>query len=536
MDLRDYQQAAVDSVWAHLRTREDNPCVVVPTGGGKTPVIARLCSQAVRDWSGRVLILAHVRELLSQSLAHLTSADPTLTVGVYSAGLKSRDVGYPVTVAGIQSAYRNVEDFGKVDLVIIDEAHRIPPDGEGMYRTLIEALKGANPSLRLIGMTATPYRMTSGPICARENLLHKVCFEVKIPELIAKGFLCPVSAAGPTQEEDFSRVSIRAGEFKADELESLMNDDAKVLVAVGEMYERAAKRKSILVFASGVAHGKKIAGLLRDAGELVGEVYGETDADERDVTIKAFRDGSTRWLVNVDVLTLGFDAPNVDCVVLLRATMSPGLYYQMVGRGFRIHASKTDALVLDFGGNVLRHGMIDTLDPDAKKKDGTGGEAPVKKCPKCLRYVAIACMTCPTCGHQWLPKQAARHGEESYVGAVVSSDEPETLDVYEVEYSLHEKAREDGSTSRSLRVSYYYEGMHHFPVSEWVCLEHTGYAREKAVAWWSKRSAVPPPESVEDALTIIHECQFRRPSQIRVKREGKYLRVIGCKFSESVIG
>jgi DNA repair protein RadD len=143
----------------------DNPCVVIPTGGGKTPVIATICSDAVTRWDGRVLILAHVKELLEQAADKLDQICPDIHVGVYSAGLKRRDTTHAVIIAGIQSVYQKAEQLGHFDLVIVDEAHMIPMEGDGMYRRLLADMRRINPHLRVIGLTATPFRMASGPIC-----------------------------------------------------------------------------------------------------------------------------------------------------------------------------------------------------------------------------------------------------------------------------------------------------------------------------------------------------------------------------------
>ena len=157
MELRPYQNEAVQAVYDHLRSRDDNPCVVIPTGGGKTPVIATICRDAVNLWNGRVVILAHVKELLEQAADKLRHIAPEVPLGVYSAGLKRKDIGYAVTVAGIQSIWKKACDLGPVDLVVIDEAHMVPAEDDGMYRQFIADAR-RNPQVRIVGLTATPYR------------------------------------------------------------------------------------------------------------------------------------------------------------------------------------------------------------------------------------------------------------------------------------------------------------------------------------------------------------------------------------------
>ncbi len=228
MNLRPYQSEAVAAVYEHLRTRDDNPCVVIPTGGGKTPVIATICRDAVGPWNGRVVILAHVKELLEQAADKLRTIAPDVPVGIYSAGLKRKDLGYAVTIAGIQSIYQRACDLGPVDLLIVDEAHLIPPDGEGMYRQFIADAKVVNPLARVIGLTATPFRMKSGPICEPGNILNHVCFEVGVRELIVQGFLSPLRTKAGLQKVSTDDLHVRAGEFVASEVEDLMDKDALV--------------------------------------------------------------------------------------------------------------------------------------------------------------------------------------------------------------------------------------------------------------------------------------------------------------------
>ena len=214
----------------------------------------------------------------------------------------------------------------------------------------------------MIGLTATPFRMKSGMICEPENVLNHVCYEIGVKELIVQGYLCPLVTKGSAQPIDTSGLHVRAGEFVAGEAEDLMDTDELVESACREIVEQTQERRSVLVFTTGVRHGEHVAAVLRRmAGEPVATVFGETADAERDRVLADFKAGAIKYLVNVNVLTMGFDAPNIDCVAMVRPTLSPGLYYQMVGRGFRLHPGKENCLVLDFGGNVLRHGPVDAI-------------------------------------------------------------------------------------------------------------------------------------------------------------------------------
>lgn len=179
-----------------------------------------------------------------------------------------------------------------------------------------------------------------------------------------------------------------------------------------------------------------------------------------------------KYLVNVNVLTTGFDAPNVDCVVLLRPTASPGLYYQMVGRGFRLHPDKHDCLVLDFGGNIIRHGPVDSI--QVTERSGNGGDAPAKECPECQAVIHAAYAVCPDCGFEFPPPKRNKHETRASSEGILSGEvTDEEFDVQDVSYSVHIKRDAAPDTPKTMRVDYRL-GLNHWQ-SEWVCIEHSGY-------------------------------------------------------------
>ncbi|NLX57745.1 MAG: DEAD/DEAH box helicase [Phycisphaerae bacterium] len=514
--LRPYQAEAVEAVYDHLRRRDDNPCVVIPTAGGKTPVMASICRDAVSQWNGRVLILAHVKELLEQAVDKLHAMAPDLwnQIGVYSAGLGSRDTDHPIIVAGIQSVYRRAKNLDSFDIILLDECHMLPPDGEGMYRTFLADAQEVNPNVRLIGLTATPYRMTSGMICAPENLLNHVCYEVGVRELIVQGYLCPLKTKAGRRKVDTSGLHVRGGEFIAGEVEALMDDDSLVRSACREIVDHTRERHSVLIFASGVQHALHVQRVLGEMGHECGFVCGETLPFERAETLRRFKVGDLKYLVNVNVLTTGFDAPNIDCVALLRPTMSPGLYYQMVGRGFRLDPSKADCLVLDFGGNILRHGPVDALQVDDRA--GGNGEAPAKECPQCQAVIHAAYATCPECGYEFPPPEREKHDHQASTAGILSGEVTETeYTVTGAYYSVHQKRDAPEDHPRTLRIDYRcgFNDYH----SEWVCPEHSGYARQKFEAWWRARSNEPFPDSAEEAVELAEAGALAPTSAITVR-------------------
>jgi len=862
IELRDYQGESVDHCYDFLRTKDGHPLIIIPTGGGKTPVIATLCTDAVQLWNGRVLVLAHVKELLEQTAGTLRRMCPTLPVGVYSAGLKSRDTRQPVIVAGIQSVYDKADQIGRFDLVIVDECfpagtlidtpsgpqaieticsgmhvrhalgvgevlatsarpatfltevefddgavitctpnhpvfttvgwvraaelergsmafgvegvrllregvsplgqgsarrfgagdegasldpatvllnllleeaqqrdeqsggageggrhapasgtpaggtrgqreaaagsppidarsvgagldagargadpspegerladplqdrpgqsgdddrhrdrrplslgsgtkgtgptqdgvpgfkrvvrvahlqrdrgqvvynlhvsghpsyfangvlvhncHLIPPEGEGRYRTLLDAMARANPDLRVIGLTATPYRLSGGLIYGPDRLFAEVCYEVGVKHLVQRGYLCPLVGKAAESEIDSTSLKVVRGEFDEGQTEQAFAD--VVSAAVDEVVGKTVDRRAVLLFCQTVQHGRTVAARLRaeivgrekkaadqtqpawadfglgddpladhrigvvhdwlmDNGHptdaltewlrrgkaVVGEIYGDTPDDERAGLIEQFRKGELRYLVNVNVLTTGFDAPNVDCVCLLRATVSAGLYYQMVGRGFRLSPNKINCLVLDFGQNIKRHGPVDKVSAEKGKKADTG-EAVAKMCPECRTVVAGGVSVCPDCNYVWPvrefePKHAGRADGESPLSGKVTS---ETIEVLGVEYKPHTKKDAPPGHPKTMRVSYK-TGVGQY-VSEWVCVEHEegSFARAKAEQWWRKRCKFPMPDGVAECVSVANHGLLATPVSVTLKKKAgeKYPEIGGVELGE----
>lgn len=532
MDLRPYQAEAVEAVYRHLREKDNNPCIVLPTGTGKSVVIAKIVSDSVQQWHGRVLILAHVKELLEQNSGKVKAFCPDIPIGIFSAGLKSRDTEESVIVAGIQSVYNKACDLGAFDLVIVDEAHLIAPDGDGMYRTFLKDMKVINPRVRVIGLTATPFRLKGGLICQPENILNEVCYEAGLKEMIAQGYLSPlISKAGRT-EANLADLHIRGGEFIGEEMAAAMDNEQIVSSACREIVDLTRDRKSVLIFTTSVEHCKHVAEKIQAySGQECAVVTGDTSAGERAEIISRFKGelvpadlfGKTKpqlkFLANVNVLTTGFDAPNTDCIVLLRPTNSAGLLIQMVGRGTRLSpgTGKTDCLVLDYGGNILRHGPVDMIrvkEPGA----GKGGDAPAKKCPQCLALIHAAYAKCPQCGFEFPPSEKSNLSDKASSAGIISGQIDYTdYDVQDVYYCVHEKRYAEPGTPRTMRIDYQV-GFDEFK-SEWVCPEHTGYARDKFLKWWRERAALgcPIPNTAREAVALANQGLLAAPERITVR-------------------
>lgn len=805
LTLRPYQQEALDAIYDHLRRRDDNPCCVLPTGAGKTPLLARICQDTAEKWHGRILVLSHVKELLEQAASHLASFLPINMVGLHSAGLGRRDTEHPVIVAGIQTVANKAGELGRFDMIVVDECfpagtmihtprgelpiervrigqpiyhalglgeieaisirketdllemelddgteitctrnhpfftpagwceawrleagstlfcqkdlrmlrervyavdqiqsrrndsklyerepldpstvlydillqeaqqpnerqknagsdavdlapnqastdqerwqwsasdhsstgitscpgprmgsraccddrdpsgernsetlqnrhcasreddrrgagwsiapdrvnssggyaegsffgskrvvrvtpvksscpspvynlhvsghpsyyaggvlvhncHLIPETGEGRYLTFLREARYDNPNVRVVGLTATPFRLGSGLLCKPGNMLNHVCYEANVKELIVAGWLCPLRTKRGLECANLDGVRINStGDFASDEMQAAFESIIKP--ACTELAALCADRHSVLIFAAGLEHAAMVAEIL--GGEVI---TGKTPKEERAAIIARFRAGEIRYLVNVNVLTTGFDAPNVDAVVLLRATMSAGLYCQMVGRGLRKHPSKQDCLILDYGDNAVRHGPIDQIEVQERGKGDKAADAPGKECPNCHEVIGVQFRICPECDYEFPVSFTSRHNREAG-DAPILSDEAKVseVDIESVVYEQNTKHKENG-VSVTFRVKYIINSFTGKMVNQFLCFDHPkgNYGRKVAEEWWRERSNAPVPDTVMDALAMAKVGALCEPVKLTLVQNAgkKYPEIVGMELPE----
>lgn len=516
--LRPYQRAAIDATWDYFQQHEGNPLIVLPTGAGKSLTMAAFIKESMTAFpSMNILLLTHVKELIEQDARAIINYWPEAPVGIWSAGVgqKRKD---QITVAGIQSVHKLPAKFGMTDLCIIDEAHLVPRKSDTMYRRFLDALLAYNPKMKVIGLTATHYRMDSGLLTDGEGrIFTDIAYEADVGDLIKAGWLCPLVAKNGSTKADLSSVHTRGGEFVEKELQDAMDKAHLIEGALDEVAQYAAERNHILGFCAGVEHAAHCAELARARGWTASHVSGDMHSTERDRIIGDFKSGRIRFLFNANLLTTGFDAPHIDCIIMLRPTKSTGLYVQIMGRGLRKHPSKDNTLVLDFAGNVERHGPIDQI--RVKKKGGKGeglSVAPVKECPSCHELLPTMVMQCPGCGHEF-PRSAPHGTEASEAVLVAALAEPRVYTVDSVEYERYAKL----GKAPSLKVTYWC-GPSSF--TEWVPIEdERSYVHKHAIYWFYQRG-ITCPLSVDQAMAMIEEIPS--PDTITVKLDGKYWRVV----------
>ena len=527
--LRDYQQRTIDQLYKWFSDgRKGHPCIELPTGSGKSHIVAALCKEALQTWpETRILMLTHVKELIEQNAGKMRDHWPNAPLGIYSAGMRRRDIGEPITFAGIQSVRNKADQIGHVDLVLIDECHLVSHKQEGGYRKLIDDLTSINPALRVIGLTATPYRMGHGYITDEPALFSDIIAPVSIEELIFKGFLAPLRSKLTAHKLSVDGVHKRGGEYIESELQAAVDTDDHNVSVVDEVISLAGDRRSWLFFCAGVRHAHNVADLLNARGISAACIVGETPKAERERIIAGFRSGEIRALTNANVLTTGFDHPDLDLIAMLRPTLSTGLYVQMAGRGMRPKSHTDHCMVLDFAGVVQTHGPITAVNP--KKATGKGeGEAPVKVCEACNELNHISAKECVACGEPFpepKPLKQKLHDDD-----IMGLDATE-MGVTEWQWRKHVSR----ASGKEMLMVTYYGALSDKPVNEYLTVMHEGYAGQKSRVLLMKisNSAGVPGVTLDGTLDgVAHDMnQAVPPALIKFRQDGKFYRVTDRRWA-----
>ena len=602
--LRDYQAETLRKLKAWIkRNPSGDPCVDLPTGSGKSVVIAGFCGELVAAGK-RVLVLCRQKELVEQNAERLEQlSGGSLSVGVYCAGLGRKDRDTDVIFATIQSVADKVHDLGPIHAILVDECHQIPAKSDSQYGKLIAAVREYNPKCRLIGLTASPYRTTSGLVYGEGKIFSDCAHAVPLQKMLDDGYITPWSFPDALTQVDVSGISLRGSEYDLEELSEAFIE--KVEDNAREIVSHCSDRKRVLVFATSIAHARALQGLLGASGAIVNMITGTDHANKRDSTIRAFKAEPKKqmYLINVGVLTTGFDAPNVDAVVICRATKSAGLFYQILGRGMRLADGKDDFLVLDFGGNFEEHGDPRDLNFGRKKEEEKRCQCPQcghlalaedarcsqcghvlnhKQCPQCMAQVPLDMRKCDTkldpndlfseiCEFDFTAKRCRQDlGDGGFCLQIVEKDDQicpqcqkeierriqegknlkstshradmnKWVKVKETSFTYH--TPKDENKKPTLRATYKLDldSLEDAEdtwvprvVQEWVCLEHEGFAKKKADKWWAKFSRYGQPDTIAEAMEVVHNKGLREPFMVLVQDDGKWKRIVAHKFRQEL--
>lgn len=496
LSLRPYQAEAVSAVLSAL-ARGEHPVVSLPTGSGKSVVIAALCARL----RGRVLVVSHRKKLLEQDSTHLTRyLGIGEDIGIYSAGLGQRDTSQRVLFGGVQSIYKRMDvlqQVGGFASIICDEAHLCGDPGEDkMYNGVYAAC----PQTQRIGLSATPSR--SGVSIWGEDKWFTACVHTTGIADITPQYLAPLSGILTAPDVDLSRIRVRQGEFVAADASQVLSEEKVARAAIAEICHLAQHRQAWALFCCDIAHTNLVASLLCEAGITCGVMTSAQASAENDAALAAFESGETRALASCVMMTTGFDLPRIDCIVLLRPTMSKELLIQMVGRGTRQSPEKQDCLVLDYVDNLTRHAPLDEL-------------------VVCQKTEARVLLDARETEEKRERERRAKHAPSVLAGG--------TYRVERATCRVMPSKRQPGKLL--LEVSYYCPDR---PGAQWVklwlCPEYAGFPRQQVEAFFQRRGVVAPRTAHAAAQMLLHT---RPPVEILVKPEGKYNRVLVEYWNDS---
>lgn len=458
--LRDYQQSAHDKTIDFIDNNSGHLVLKKPTGSGKSHVIAAIVKTLTKERGKKVLMLTHVKELIQQNYEKLKQHWPSAPAGIYSAGVGRKELDERITYGGIQSLRTKAKSIGHQDFIIIDECHMINNKKQGGYRDLIDSLIEINPNIRIIGLSATPYRLGQGLLTEGEDALFSEIIEpVTIEELVKRGFLATLRSKCTEHVINVDNVKKRGGEYIESQLQQAVNTDHNNIKIIEETLKRAGDRKAWLFFCAGVEHAQEMADILNMCGINTTCLTGKHTKAQRDMIIQQYKDGYYKALTNANVLTTGFDYPDIDLIVFARPTLSPALYVQMAGRGMRLKSHTDHCLVLDFAGNVSKHGPITSV-REPKKKGDKVGDAVMKACPECHELLYAFQMNCTCCGYEFEKQEKTIELKHDDIMGI----EPSEMGVTRWSWAVH-VGRNSGKTMLKCK---YYGALNDYPITEYL--------------------------------------------------------------------
>lgn len=540
---RQYQVDAVESVFKYWQSNgnKGNPAIVMPVGSGKSLTLALLlktCFQKYGNKLSKFLVVTHVKELIEQDYEAIVDFWQGAPVGIYSASLRKKQVDDRIICCGVQSIAKPevYKKFGKVNCLIIDECHLVPAKAETTYRRLIKGLQEVNPKLKVIGFTGTPFRLDCGWITDNgifNDIVYNMCTVEMFDWLIKNNYMCDAIPRRPEFQIDVSNVKTRGGEYIEKELQLAVDTDQVTKAALEETMVLAKDRKHWLIFCTGVDHAKHVVEYLNRAGINSTVISGDLDLTTRKERIEGFKSGKYRAVANVNVLSTGFNYPEIDCLVMLRPTQSVSLYIQACGRGIRYSPNKENCLILDFAGNVARLGCInDPLVPKKKTKGKHEGEgtAPVKVCPKCNCYAPASAKFCPCCNYEF-PTETKLTTHASIDEIIKRKNRTEverTLEVTRVRYAKV-------NTKNGVQIVVEYRSGVQTVAKDWINLEsQKSFVRTIATEWIKIRNKTDHfPKNAQELLVMCLTGDMYEPKKITVKTVNGYNRIVSYDFGEN---
>lgn len=501
---RDYQVRAYEAVLASLR-KGRNPVAAIATGGGKSLLISMLVDR-FRANGGYSLVLANSKELIVQNMRSLRLYRGLEGIGVYSAGLNHNTIGSSATYGTIQTIYRNLHRLPEVDIVLVDEVQNVAH--KNSEAKMYNALMAHFPNARKIGVSATPYRLDKGLVYQGEGChFDDLAVEITVKELIELGYLTPLKGISAAVQLNLDGVHKTNGDFDTKEVDERITESwlKEVLCKIQEL---ASDRKAILMFTPTVRTAQLAAKLATEVG-IPGEYVHGGDTERAD-RLKRWESGQFRLIANCQLLTTGYDNPAIDCIVDCSPTESLGKHIQKLGRGVRNFPGKTDCLVIDVSGNLLRLGGISSEADFLQEKPG--GELVRGK------------ITQPK---EKKPRAVKRANLIDALDPMLGGNKDISVEVENVSYVKIGSRSQPGRELILVNYICSTEGGYSIDVSDFVMPEYSGWARTKSEEWAARRGVTLPYQ----ATPTLYMCYgLPAPRRLIVRRNGKYFNVLREEF------
>lgn len=541
---REYQDRAAKATFDDMLLGY-TPVFATPTGTGKSVIICKIVDLFLSKYPKKdVLILTDDSTIVMQDANKLRIFFGYEFVSVYCAELLEKEIG-KITVASIQSVKDKWEFFENIGLVVIDECHRVNSNDVGTYRKFLSKL-----DCLLCGATASPYRTGQGYIYKKypgiNNLFDKLSIDLtkfdEYNKLIDAGYIVPIIATETDYTMDTSDIEIIGGDFDTSSKANKFDREDITKLICDDIIKRAGKKhKKWLTYGIDIQHCEHIAEYFNSVGVKAAAVHSKAQRSKLDY-IADFRKGEYKTLVSVDMLTTGLDIPEVDLIAIINSSMSAIYLTQVAGRGGRPAPwiNKTHCLLLDYGGNIDRHGPLNDIqikEPDGKRRNKkTLPMANLRKCPECCAKNSIRSPKCIACDYEFPKTHKLKH--QAFGGSILKKTNTSNVEVPkdkfrkwfvvdDVVYSQHQK---QGSPT-SLKVQYVCGDLNRF--YQWIAIDKSGYAGMLAQKWvenrWDSENG--------DMPTNLHNLWKNRfklkvPLKIFVDLSGKYPEILDFEFLE----
>lgn len=505
-----YQEEAIDAIYHYfMNGGKGNPIIALPTASGKSIIPAVFIERVMKRWSNqRFLVITHVSVLITQNSDKMLEVWVNAPIGIHSAGLKQRDILAPIIFGGIQSMIKIVEAFGHRDIIFIDECHLVSQEENSQYLKFLAIMKKINPNLKIVGLTATKFRMGQG-LLTDDGVFTDIIYDLTTMEgfnkLLAEGFLCPLVPQSRVTKLNVSNVDIQGGEFVKNQLQHEIDRAEITWKALQETVYYGQNRKSWLIFASGVDHANHIAEMLNKLGIECASVHSKQKPEYNNAALKAHKNLELQSIVSFHKLTTGLDHPAVDLIDDLNPTMSIVKHIQKYGRGMRPYSTKLNCLVLDHAGNIQRLGPVnDPMIPS--KKGNKTGDLPIKICEACGVYNHISARKCDSCGHpfEFQVKIVEKAGTEE----LIRNPEALVIEYFDVNHVIYKK-KQKADKPEYLEITYF-AGMNSFKEFQFPQSKNRSFFAN----WWRQRHTTEPPATANDAIQFTNE--LRKPQRVRV--------------------